>query len=57
MVAKRSVDNKTRGLVQNLSSAKTVASRLARLEELNKHLTAYPDAKALAVRVSGFITY
>ena len=52
MLAKRSIDSKTRGLVQNLRMAKSNQSRLKRLEELCSHLCDYPEAKTLAVRVS-----
>lgn len=57
MVAKRSIDSKTRGLVEGLRTAKSNLSRLTRLDELCKHLRTYPESKNLAVRVSDMNTY
>ena len=52
MIAKGSVDRRTRGLVIALKQAPNNMSRLIRLEELCKHLLQYPDAKNMALKVS-----
>lgn len=51
LVAKGSIDRRTRALVVSLREAKTNISQSVRLEELCKHLLQYPDARNVAVKV------
>uniref|UniRef100_UPI00358FB87F calcium-independent phospholipase A2-gamma n=1 Tax=Myxine glutinosa TaxID=7769 RepID=UPI00358FB87F len=49
VIARVSVDNRTRGLVQLLRSAQTPDFKLSRLKDLILHLIQHPDAHTLAV--------
>lgn len=54
LVAKGSIDRRTRALVIYLREAKTNISQAVRLEELCQHLLQYPDARNVAVKVASY---
>ena len=51
LVARDSIDRKMRGLVLSLRGATSDVSQLIRLEELCRHLTLYPEARSVAIKV------
>ena len=51
LVARDSIDRKVRGLVISLRQATSDVSQLIRLEELCRHLTLYPEARSVAIKV------
>ncbi|XP_072915106.1 calcium-independent phospholipase A2-gamma [Hemitrygon akajei] len=50
IIARFSVDNRTRALVQALRRASDVKVYINRVEELNYHLLEYPETRAVAVK-------
>uniref|UniRef100_A0A4W3IWL6 Patatin like phospholipase domain containing 8 n=1 Tax=Callorhinchus milii TaxID=7868 RepID=A0A4W3IWL6_CALMI len=50
IIAKVSVDNRTRGLVQALHRASDVRVYINRVEELNYHLLEFPETRTMAVK-------
>lgn len=52
IIARVSIDNRTRALVKGLERVKDVKVLTGRVEELSRHLLEFPETGGVAVKVS-----
>lgn len=55
IIARVSVDNRTRALVQALHRASDVRLYISRVEELSLHLLDFPETRSVAVKASALV--
>ena len=53
IIARVSMDNRTRALVQGIQKATDMNVHTSRVEELSLHLLEYPETRGVAVKVWG----
>lgn len=57
IIARVSVDNRTRALVQALQRASDLRLSISRVEDLSYHLLEFPETRGVAVKVGGALCH
>lgn len=57
IIARVSVDNRTRALVKGLQRVTEVKLLTSRVEELSYHLLEFPETRGVAIKVSDFFFF